>query len=109
MRYGRDGCTSTKCAMAEKTVAMEGECELDGNVVSFAARPIHLHLFAGEVHVHVSAGRHLATPVTIIVPGEWRSDAEACKAAADYAALMARTGALRLAVKVRELARDYVR
>ncbi len=79
--------------------------EVGGHLISVAARPIQSHQFAGVVSVCVlDDGERLAPPVAITVPGQWQSEEEARRAAADYAAVMARTGALRLATRVRMLA-----
>jgi len=74
--------------------------ELNGHQVAFTARSIHGARFAGEIQVHAWSHKQ---PVKIVVPGEWQSDAEACAAARTYAAVMANTGALDTAVRVREI------
>lgn len=79
--------------------------EVGGHRIAVAARPIQAHLFAGVVSVCVlDDGERCEPPVAIMVPGQWQSEEEARRAAADYAEVMARTGALRLATRVRTLA-----
>lgn len=74
--------------------------ELNGHQVTFTARSIHGARFAGEIQVHAWPHKQ---PVQIVVPGEWQSDAEARAAARTYAGVMANTGALDTAVRVREI------
>lgn len=77
-----------------------------GYAVSGEARMIRRGVYGGVIRVHATpAGNACDPPVTVIIPGQWKTPEEASQAAFDYAAVMADDGALSAAIALRETAR----
>lgn len=84
---------------------MTSTASLSGYAVLTEARMVRTGVFSGVIQVHASKdGQVCAPPVAIIVPGQWQTADDACRAALDYATVMADDGALRTAIDVREAA-----
>ena len=83
--------------------ALSGKCGAYG--VEVEARLVRSHVFAGVIHLTTTRdGESLVPPVTIIVPGQWPSEAPARDAAAEYVTVMAEDGALEQAIALRRAA-----
>jgi hypothetical protein len=84
---------------------MGPEMETCGYRFFTEARPARGDTLHGVFHVLSYADEEsFDPPVVVIVPGKWNSEAEAHRAAEEYAAVMADDGALRQAVNLRLLA-----
>lgn len=84
---------------------MNNKLTIGGYIVSIEARLVRTGIFSGIIHVHARAdGQPCEPPVVVIIPGQWKSEKDARKAAADYAAVMAADGAVEGAIAVRDLA-----
>ncbi len=66
------------------------------------ARLVRADTFGGVFHVLSDTSRQtFESPVVVLIPGKWKEECDAHRAARDYAAIMAADGSLQAAVALR--------
>lgn len=84
---------------------MKQEVRANGFLFDTEARLVRTGVFAGVFHVLAFGDDELfVPPVVVHAAGKWKTEADAHRAAREYAIIMADDGALRVAVDLRKMA-----